>query len=175
VEAAAGAAERGANQRAVQLMLERIRDEALRTVILAQHAFDLLARAGVGDWQHWLLAGIPGCEALFAMDPAAGRLKFVAQGFGIGKSLAGRADLFQGLAHPCDAVIVHAGYGQLAQALAAQLPALLGGGQVKVQPGGPDMTPYVSGSYLAIVVCPTSQATEQIEKFARRMVRVFAK
>ncbi len=175
VEAAAGAAERGANQRAVQLMLERIRDEGLRTVILARRAFELLDRAGAHDWQRWLLAGVPGIETLVAADPATGRLQFVAQGPKLGTSLAQRTDLFRGLAHPCNAAIVHSGYERLAQALTVQLPGLLSGGQVKAQPGGLDMAPYVSGSYLAIVIYPTGQAAEQIEKFARRMVRVFAK
>ncbi len=175
VEAAAGAAERGANQRAVQLMLERIRDEGLRTIILARRAFDLLERAGARDWQRWLLAEIPGVESLFVVNPTTGRLEFVAQGHKLGASLAQRADLFRGLAHPCDAAIVHSGYERLARALTVQLPGLLGGGQAKAQPGGLDMAPYVSGSYLAIVIYPTGQAAEQIEKFARRMVRVFAK
>jgi len=175
VEAAAGAAERGANQRAVQLMLERIREEALRTIILVRNASDLVGRLGLRGWRSRVLPVIPGSEVLFAVTPTTGRLQFVAQGFGVGNTLAQRGDLFRGLGHVCDVVVVHSGYERLAQKLVHQLPALLGGGPARVEMAGPDMTPYLSGNYLAILVYPTVQAAEQLEKFARRMVRVFAK
>jgi hypothetical protein len=175
VEIGAQAAEHGDSYRAVRLMLERIRDEALRTVILARGGSALLERAGVTDWGHRLRAWIPGSEALFRIDPSSARLRFVAQGYNLGASLAQRKDLFGELGHPCDAVIVHAGYAALAQKLTGQLPDVLGGKQVKVEPGSLDMAPYVWGSYLAIFVYPALQAVEQIEKFAVRMDRIFAK
>jgi hypothetical protein len=72
-------------------------------------------------------------------------------------------------------MIVHVGYEALAQALANQLPDLLGGRQIKVHTGSLDMTPYVRGHYLAIIVHPELQAIEQIERFAVRMDRIFKK
>jgi hypothetical protein len=177
VETAAQAAGRGGSQQTVRLMLERIRAEGLRTIILSRSPDRLLTRAGVRGWLPWLLPLIPGYESLFAVDPASARPRLVEQGFGLGNSLARRGELFQGLGQACDATIVQAGYDRLAHALATQLPGLLGGpqAQVQVQPGGLDMTPYVAGRYLAILIYPTAQAVEQIERFARRMVRVFAK
>ncbi|MCX6033032.1 MAG: DegV family protein [Chloroflexi bacterium] len=173
VEIAAQAAERGDSRRAVRLMLERIRDEGLRTVILAQGAGELLERAGVTDRRYRFKALLPGVEALFAVDPASARLKLLAQERNLGTSLLRRNDMFGDLAHPCDAMIVHVGYEALAQALANRLPDVLGGKQIKVYAGGLDMTPYVRGNYLAIIVHPVLQVLEQIERFAVRMDRIF--
>jgi len=68
--------------------------------------------------------------------------------------------------HP-NAVAQLLGLGQVMRAQEDRAP-LLAQGQVQVQPAGLDMTPYVTGRYLAILIHPTASAVEQIEKFARR-------
>jgi len=175
VEISAQAADRGVSFRAMRLMLERIRDEALRTVILAEGASVLMRRAEITDARSRWQAMIPGTDALFAVEASTARLRLVAQGRNLASAALRRNDLFKDLAHPCDAMIVHSGYERAAQDWADQLPGMLGGKQARVQPGGLDMTPYARGNYLAIIVYPTLQVVEQIERFAVRWDRALAK
>lgn len=173
VEAAAQAAQHGCDAKTVKLMLQRIQDEALRTYIVTADASQLAPLARLSDWRQRFRLSLPGVEGLFMVDKDRQEMRLVAQGWGLARSLPKRTDLFEGFDLPCDAQIVHRGYSQVAQALAAELPGILKSDKVKVREGSLGMTPYVRGKYLAVIVQPTAQAVERIEKFAQRMTRLF--
>lgn len=172
-ETAARAAQHGCDARTVKLMLQRIQDEALRTYIVTADTSQLAPLARLSDWRQRFRLSLPGVEGLFTVDKDRREMTLVAQGRGLARSLPNRPDLFEGFDLPCDAQIVHRGYPRVAQALAAQLPGILKSDKVEVREDSLGIAPYVQGKYLMVIVQPTAETVERIEKFAQRMTRLF--
>jgi len=172
VEVAAQAAQEGMEQEQVMLLLRRLEDEKLSTLIVTDDISGMEQRLRRDGSAARLKGLLPMMQHLVMVDKTQGDLVLRAQGVGLAHALAKRQDVFAGIAPPTAVWVRQHGFDGLMPTVQTQLTALLQVQAWRAEAGAAGC-PHLRGRYIEIIILPTPETVLQIKNFVRRMWRAF--
>jgi hypothetical protein len=168
VTVAAQAAQEGRNEEQLDLLLRRLQDEMMQTMILTKDTSHLRPL-----WAPQGMAVHKKKEKLIYIDKERRAFSLVAQAESA-RQYAGQPTQFLGnVPQPCEIWIRHRGYDKEAQQLASHWAGLFQVERVHTERHGLGATVYFGDSYLEAVFCPTGETIERVKRFVRRMWKAF--
>ncbi len=172
VEAAAQAAQEGMGQEQIVLLLRRLEDEKLSTLILTSDVSGMEKRLRLDGSLSRLTRFLPMMQHLVMVDKTQGDLVLRAQGLGLANGLAKQQDVFAAISPPTALWMRQHGFDGLMPTVQNQLTALLQVQAWRVEKGAAGC-PHLRGRYMELIVLPTPETVTQIKSFVRRMWRAF--
>ncbi|MFB0533873.1 MAG: hypothetical protein ACETWR_02710 [Anaerolineae bacterium] len=168
VTVAAQAAQEGYNEEQLDLLLRRLQDEMMQTMILTKdtsHLGRLLAPQGMSVRKKK--------ENLIYIDKERRAFSLVAQAESARQYVGQPEQFLRGVPQPCDLWIRQRGYDSAARQLIPHWKGLFQVEQVHTEAHGLGAGPYFGGDYLEVVFCPTGEAIERLKRFVKRMWKAF--
>lgn len=168
VTVAAQAAQEDYNEEQLDLLLRRLQDEMMQTMILT------------GDTSGLVRLLIPQGmsvrkkkENLIYIDKERRAFSLVAQAEGA-RQYVGQPDQFlKGVPRPCDLWIRQRGYDSETRQLIPHWQGLFQIEQIHTEAHGLGAMPYFGGDYLEAVFCPTGEAIDRLKGFVKRILKFY--
>lgn len=168
VTVAAQAAREGLNEEQLDLLLRRLQDEMMQTVILTRDTSGLgrlLAPEGMSVRKKK--------ESLIYIDQERRAFYLVAQAESARQYVGQPNQFLKGVPQPCDLWVRQRGYDSLLRQLIPHWQGLFQVERVHTEAHGLGAMPYFGGNYLEAVFCPTEEAIERLKRFVKRMWKAF--
>jgi hypothetical protein len=168
VTVAAQAAQEGYNEEQLDLLLRRLQDEMMQTMILTKDTSHLRPL-----WAPQGMAVHKKKEKLIYIDKERRAFSLVAQAESARQYVGQPEQFLRGVPQPCDLWIRQRGYDSAARQLIPHWEGLFQVEQVHTEAHGLGARPYFGGDYLEVVFCPTGEAIERLKRFVKRMWKAF--
>jgi len=168
VTVAAQTAQQGYNEEELDLLLRRLQDEMMQTMILTKDTSllrRLLAPQGMSIRKRE--------EKLIYIDKERRAFSLVAQAESARQYMGQPAQFLRNVPQPCEIWIRHRGYDKEAQQLASHWAGLFQAERIHTEGHGLGATVYFGDRYLEAVFCPTGETIERVKRFVKRMWKVF--
>jgi hypothetical protein len=168
VTVAAQAAQEGHNEEQLDLLLRRLQDEMMQTVILTKDTSclrRLLTPEGMSVHKKR--------EKLIYIDKERRAFSLLAQAENA-RQYVGQPDQFLDVVpQPCELWIRQRGYDSEVGQLIPHWRGRFQVEQVHTEVHSLGARPYFGGDYLEVVFCPTGEAIERLKRFVKRMWKAF--
>jgi len=168
VAVAAHAVREGYNEEELDLLLRRLQDEMMQTMILTKDTSRLrrlFAPQGMVVRKKE--------EKLIYIDKERRAFSLVAQAGSARQYMGQPAQFLRNVPQPCEIWIRQRGYDKEAQQLASHWAGLFQAERIHTEGHGLGATVYFGDSYLEAVFCPTGETIERVKRFVRRMWKAF--
>jgi len=168
VTVAAQAAQEGYNEEQLDLLLRRLQDEMMQTMILTKDTSHLRRL-----WAPQGMAVRKKEEKLIYIDKERRAFSLMAQAESARQYMGEPTQFLRNVPQPCEIWIRHRGYDKEAQQLASHWAGRLQVERIHTEGHGLGATVYFGDSYLEAVFCPTGESIERVKRFVRRMWKAF--
>jgi hypothetical protein len=168
VTVAAQTAQEGYNEEELDLLLRRLQDEMMQTIILTKDTSllrRLLAPQGMSIRKRE--------EKLIYIDKERRAFSLMAQAESARQYMGQPAQFLRNVPQPCEIWIRHRGYDKEVQQLASHWAGLFQAERIHTEGHGLGATVYFGDRYLEAVFCPTGETIERVKRFVKRMWKVF--
>ena len=168
VTVAAQTAQQGYNEGELDLLLRRLQDEMMQTMILTKDTSRLrrlLAPQGMDVRKKK--------EKLIYIDKERRAFSLVAQAESARQYMGQPAQFLRNVPQPCEIWIRHRGYDKEVQQLASHWAGLFQAERIHTEGHGLGAEVYFGDRYLEAVFCPTGETIERVKRFVKRMWKVF--